>query len=235
MSKHLFSKTIERTSKSKSNNKMTILLQLLFLSAAIEQTNAFVSTTKLSPPTTKSRSIKHYELYSAVVPTKPLVATDGIVRNTIFPTPPPPPTDEELHANGLPILVEAANHASEGRMMCTELPENGGVKVSYKTVLGDATKISRYIHDNLDKLKKSDFEKPRTVAHLTEPGSEYLSSMWGVSIASYIAIIAHHCLYVLNIDCSTHRLGRADSALYPWPPAIASTNSNTCSKMPIRK
>ncbi len=107
-----------------------------------------------------------------------------VTKNTVFPTPPPPPTDDELHANGLPILAQAAKHAEAGRTICYELPENGNVGVSYKTVMRDATRIADYI----GKFTKNGEEKegkPRTVAHLTEPGSEYLSSMWGVSYFSF--------------------------------------------------
>lgn len=103
-----------------------------------------------------------------------------VTKNTVFPSPPAAPTNEELYTNGLPILVEAAKHAKAGRMMCYELPENGNVGISYHTVMQDTANIA----DHIVRLTKSNEKKegkPRTVAHLTEPGSEYLSSMWGVS------------------------------------------------------
>lgn len=118
---------------------------------------------------------KHPPLHSSVV-------DEGVIKNTIFPIP-EPITDEELLSKGLPILVEAAKHAKAGRIMCRELPENGCVNVSYRTVLRDSTKISNYITSVMKKEidDTGNFEKPRTVAHLTEPGSEYLSCMFGVS------------------------------------------------------
>ncbi|KAL3804410.1 hypothetical protein HJC23_011338 [Cyclotella cryptica] len=141
------------------------------------------------------------DLYSPVVPNEtvettafkshePISFQEGIVKNSVFPTPPPPPTDEELHADGLPILVQAATHAKAGRTMCVELPENGCVSVSYHTVLRDSTKIAKYIESVMRKDNDSvgDFEKPRTVAHLTEPGSEYLSSMWGTWASGFCTV-----------------------------------------------
>ena len=190
---------------------MIILTLLLLATATDNHTHAFVSNSldrvrsAVSPSkTTHNNEVKHqfqytlrphFALYSAVAPNEtvdtpvfkscdPTSFREGIVKNSVFPSPPPPPTDEELHANGLPILVEAAKHAKAGRTMCIELPENGCASVSYQTVLRDATKIAEYIASVMRKDNDSvgDFEKPRTVAHLTEPGSEYLSSMWGVSL-----------------------------------------------------
>mmetsp|Transcript_14179 Transcript_14179/g.29828 ORF Transcript_14179/g.29828 Transcript_14179/m.29828 type:complete len:699 (-) Transcript_14179:261-2357(-) len=110
-----------------------------------------------------------------------------VTKNTVFPTPPPPPTDEELHAKGLPILAQAAKHAETGRIICYELPENGNVAVSYKTVMRDATKIADHI-GKFTKNGEGKEGKPRTVAHLTEPGSEYLSSMWGTWAAGFCTV-----------------------------------------------
>lgn len=170
------------------------LTNLLFVAiAVVKHTNAFVSTSasNKSPRLLVHRSQKSsYELYSSTLPSETdNTATSqksddyGIVKNTIFPTP-KPIIDEDLHTQGLPILVEAAKHAKAGRMMCTELPENGSVGVSYRTVLMDSTKIAEYITSVMKKDDDGvdDFVKPRTVAHLTEPGSEYLASMWGVSV-----------------------------------------------------
>ncbi|KAL7526802.1 hypothetical protein ACHAXR_001662, partial [Thalassiosira sp. AJA248-18] len=105
-----------------------------------------------------------------------------------FPVPPPPPTDEELHAHGLPILVEAAKHAKAGRIMCFELPENGNVTTGYRTVLRDATKIAKYIIACKKRKGKNEIEKPMTVAHLAEPGSEYLAAMWGTWAGGYCTV-----------------------------------------------
>mmetsp|Transcript_5996 Transcript_5996/g.10521 ORF Transcript_5996/g.10521 Transcript_5996/m.10521 type:complete len:133 (-) Transcript_5996:319-717(-) len=44
-------------------------------------------------------------------------SVEEVTINTIFPVPPPPPTDEELHIHGLPILVEAAKHVKAVRIM----------------------------------------------------------------------------------------------------------------------
>lgn len=175
--------------------------KLLFLAiAVVNHTNAFVSNRKLNivvsaSSKTPRHHINHqssksiYRLSSSV--SSEIEKTnkcnpcnnDGIIKNTVFPAP-KPITDQYLHKQGLPILVEAAKHAKAGRTMCTELPENGCVNVSYRTVLRDSTKISEYITSVMKKDNDSvgDFVKPRTVAHLTEPGSEYLCSMWGVSM-----------------------------------------------------
>ncbi|KAL7464201.1 hypothetical protein ACHAXS_004538 [Conticribra weissflogii] len=72
-----------------------------------------------------------------------------------------------------PILMQAAKHAKDGCIMCSELPENGNVGMSYK----DTTKIADYI-GKFTRNGKEKERKPRTVAHLMEPGLEYLSSMW---------------------------------------------------------
>lgn len=183
------------------------MTKLLFLAIAIiNQSHAFVTNGKLNVIASasdrsssreidyitnlpwKDKSKEQPALYSSVVPNETDEATsckssdEGVIKNTIFPKP-EPITDEELKTKGLPILVEAAKHAKVGRTMCRELPENGSVSVSYRTVLRDSTKISKYITSVMttDNRGTGDFEKPRTVAHLTEPGSEYLSSMWGVS------------------------------------------------------
>jgi len=115
-------------------------------------------------------------------------SVEEVTINTIFPVPPPPPTDEELHIHGLPILVEAAKHAKAGRTMCYELPENGNVATGYKTVLQDATKIAKYIEFNKRKDFRNEIEKPMTVAHLTEPGSEYLASLWGTWASGFCTV-----------------------------------------------
>jgi hypothetical protein len=177
--------------------------KLLFLAiVVVNYTNAFVSNRKQNIIVSASSKTPHHHIavhrsskssyalsfYSLVSSetdktTQYKSYNDGIIKNTVFPTP-KPITDEELHNQGLPILVEAAKHAKAGRTMCTELPENGCVNVSYRTVLSDSTTISEYITSVMKKDNDSvgDFVKPRTVAHLTEPGSEYLSSMWGVSM-----------------------------------------------------
>lgn len=108
--------------------------------------------------------------------------------NSVFPVPPPPPTDEELHAHGLPILVEAAKHAEEGRIMCNELPEHNNVAVGYNAVLEDATRIALYVASKKGKDWENTVEKPRTIAHLTEPGSEYVASLWGTWAAGYCTV-----------------------------------------------
>lgn len=86
-------------------------------------------------------------------------------------------------------------------MMCTELPENGSVGVSYRTVLRDSTKIAEYITSVMKKDDDGvgDFVKPRTVAHLTEPGSEYLASMWGVSVLHLLKVVEYACITLYQI------------------------------------
>ena len=129
----------------------------------------------------------------------PYTVSESVTTNTVFPRPPAPPTDEELHSQGLPILVEAAKHAKAGRTMCYELPENGCVGISYRTVLRDAAKIADYIANVTESGKLSNNYKPRTVAHLTEPGSEYLSSMWGVSQCWYQMRLYSRVIFVMEI------------------------------------
>jgi len=181
---------------------MKILALLVIAVPIINTTNAFAFDGKLhnivsvsnNSPCHDTKPRFHFwlkpcfALQSSIAPNETTEITvsksdEGVIKNTVFPTP-KPISDKELYTQGLPILVEASEHAKTGRTMCTELPENGCVIVSYRTVLQDSTKISRYIISVMkkDNYTVGDFVKPRTVAHLCEPGSEYLASMWGVSI-----------------------------------------------------
>lgn len=196
-------KTTNRQSKTNPTTPVEIMkiAELLIVGITIiNHTTAFVSDRKLNlivsaankpsrrevklASPSKPRSVLHSSLASSDTTHTCKSIQDGIVRNTVFPVP-EPISEEELHSKGLPILVAAAKHAKAGRIICTELPENGCVTVSYRTVLRDSTKLSKYITSVMkkdDNESVGDFTKPRTIAHLTEPGSEYLSSMWGVSI-----------------------------------------------------
>ena len=95
-----------------------------------------------------------------------------------FPQPPPPPSKQELHDNGLPILHRASLHAAQGSILLSEWPrEDGTVDVAtYKDVLSRA----RLVSETLLQSKKNDSTGQRNlVAHLNIPGWEYVATQWG--------------------------------------------------------
>lgn len=94
-----------------------------------------------------------------------------------FPQPPPPPSDQELRDNGLPILHQASLHASQGRILLSGWThEDGSVDiVSYKDILSKARLVSETILQN----KSEDADQRNLIAHLNVPGWEYVATQWG--------------------------------------------------------
>jgi malonyl-CoA/methylmalonyl-CoA synthetase len=96
-----------------------------------------------------------------------------------FPRPPPPPSLEELHANGLPLLKQVARHAEEGKILLSGWPhtENGKVEVAtYHQVLSRASRVSELL---LSSTTTTSDKNARLVAHLNVPGWEYAACQWG--------------------------------------------------------
>jgi len=105
-----------------------------------------------------------------------------------FPKPPPPPSIEELHQQGLPILHRASQHAAEGRIFMSdwEHDDNGTRDIaSYHNVLAKAALISKYLHTNFPKPPSTKPAEPKLVAHLNVPGWEYAATQYGVWGAGY--------------------------------------------------
>jgi malonyl-CoA/methylmalonyl-CoA synthetase len=94
-----------------------------------------------------------------------------------FPTPPPPPSKEDIQANGLPLLQQAARHAKEKRILLSEWPqENNNVQVvSYASVLSKASAVASF----LDRRRHESSKHSNFVAHSSVPGSDYIACQWG--------------------------------------------------------
>ena len=107
-----------------------------------------------------------------------------------FPQPPPPPSTDELHKFGLPLLRQAALHAAEGRILLSGWTHEGSGTVeiaSYRDVLTQARLVSRYIYSNNNTGRFKDYKEgsPKLIAHLNVPGWDYVATQYGVWGAGY--------------------------------------------------
>lgn len=96
-----------------------------------------------------------------------------------FTKPPPPPSSEELRLHGLPLLRQAAIHAQDhDRILLSGWPQNDGSTdtISYRQVLSRAAQVADLL---LARCSEAPGNEPRLVAHLTVPGWEYVSALWG--------------------------------------------------------
>lgn len=137
------------------------------------------------------------------VPTGRLLST----RPWTFPQPPPPPSTEELHECGLPLLKQAASHAAEGRILLSgwKHEENNCVEIaSYHDVLTQAGLVSSFIYKRKDtfeekstiirdyttskiddKAQNYTSTRPRLIAHLNVPSWDYVATQYGIWGAGY--------------------------------------------------
>ena len=120
-----------------------------------------------------------------------------------FPQPPPPPSTQDLHQHGLPLLVQVKKHAAEGRILLSGWKhEDGSVDiVTYQDVLAKARLVSKFLYQSQNNNNKNasssssiqegqnnihpNPEPPKLVAHLNVPGWDYVATQYGVWGAGY--------------------------------------------------
>eukprot|EP00980_Cylindrotheca_fusiformis_P029987 scaffold24150_cov132-Cylindrotheca_fusiformis.AAC.2 len=98
----------------------------------------------------------------------------GIVSWT-FPAPPPPPSNEEIAVEGLPLLQKVVEHGS--KPFLTEWPSlrSSEAPVSYQSVACKAATVANFISRH---HQRRNINSP-FVAHSTVPGSDYIACQWG--------------------------------------------------------
>lgn len=111
----------------------------------------------------------------------------ALVSTWSFPTPDPPPHDEDVSSQGLPLLRKVVEHSN--RPFLSEWPsaesddegDNDQQTLSYQDVISKAMRVSLHIQ------QLSSVSSP-FVAHSTLPGSDYIACQWGAFAANKASV-----------------------------------------------
>jgi malonyl-CoA/methylmalonyl-CoA synthetase len=103
-----------------------------------------------------------------------------------FPSPPAPPSDDEIASQGLPLLRRAVSHADKPFLSEWSQPGNDvssapPIRVTYRSVLEKAAAVANYIRQKQTQTQtqeQSSLVSP-FIAHSTLPGSDYIACQWG--------------------------------------------------------
>jgi malonyl-CoA/methylmalonyl-CoA synthetase len=124
----------------------------------------------LARPTTYSRSYNGYHLQ--------------LFSSWSFPSPPAPPSDDEIASQGLPLLRRAVSHAdkpflSEWSQTGNDASSSPPTVVTYRSVLEKAAAVADYIQQKQTQRQEESSLVSPFIAHLTLPGSDYIACQWG--------------------------------------------------------
>lgn len=147
-------------------------------------------------------------LASSSLPTHRSSSTSSFETDKLF----PPPTDDNIHRYGMPLLARAAHHAQMGRTLAYDLYTSKDASVdkdrkiaySYHDVLRMSTRLHKFFVEQKNKIL--DNGSPQRVAFLCNPGPKYIAAQFAAWSSGSIAVplcISHRCselAYVLK-DC----------------------------------
>jgi malonyl-CoA/methylmalonyl-CoA synthetase len=114
-------------------------------------------------------------------PSKEPPISSSLFSSWSFPTPHPPPSNEEVTLHGLPLLQQVVHHANADRPFLTEGHTREKQQeqpppptpISYRSVVDKAIVVANYIQEQ-QPTSSSPF-----IAHSTLPGSDYIACQWG--------------------------------------------------------
>jgi malonyl-CoA/methylmalonyl-CoA synthetase len=121
-----------------------------------------------------------------------------------FPRPDPPPSDDEVASQGLPLLRKVVQHAD--RPFMSEWPRSAEDTatdddaisqksragddhriLSYKEVIAKAIQVSTFIQSS-SSSSSAIYSSSPFVAHATLPGSDYIACQWGAFAANKASV-----------------------------------------------